>query len=805
MKKNISINISGIIFHIEEDGYDTLKKYLDSINKYFSTFEDSSEILADIESRIAEIFLSKLNEEKQIITAEDVNALVSTMGSVSDFKAAEEQETAANENPSAKGAENFANQSSGTSSANDPYGFSPKFEPSRKLMRDQKRKTLGGVCAGLGNYFNIDPLWIKLLFALFFFAYGITFIIYIIMWIVVPGSYELDEPVTGKKMFRDPERKVIGGVSGGVAAFLGIDIVAIRVIFIILAVAGGLGLFIYIVLWLILPEARSLTDKMQMQGEPVTLSNIESTIKKTQTDRATDDESAFTKILLFPFRLIGIILTALGKVLVPILDIIRVAIGILIVLTGMSLVFSIIVTAGILFGVFSATTFSFPWLTEFSEASPLEAMSRAFPAWTAVAGFLATITPSIFIILLGVSVVVKRIVFTAAAGWTLFVLFFVSVAMLAVGVPKIVFSFKEQGEYKIENTYHVAGKAAVLKINEVGMDDYHATRLTLKGYEGRDLKLIQNYKSQGSTRAKAIENAKMVDYYVDFKDDSVLTFDSNVRFKPDAIFRAQRLDMTLFIPYNFPFRMDEGISRFITQYVDCCGMAGTDNMDRFSWKITENDGLECIDCPRSEDDNDDERTSSSLTDFNEVEITGKFDVKLSQGNDYSVELLGPEKENYNLYRSGETLVIEYRGKKKFNLDVKDLNIEQMRINITMPNLEKLEATGFGTIRIEDFTTDEMEIESRGPVRLKGKLNAQSLTVNLTGKSEAEFSGNANKLNARLEFASKLRAYNLDVVDATVEVSGASTAKVNVSGNLDIEEGMASSVDYRGNPNVVKRD
>ncbi len=92
MKKNISINISGIIFHIEEDGYENLRKYLDSINKYFSSFEDSSEIMADIESRIAEIFLSKLNEGKQVITAEDVNSLITTMGSVSDFKAAEDQE-----------------------------------------------------------------------------------------------------------------------------------------------------------------------------------------------------------------------------------------------------------------------------------------------------------------------------------------------------------------------------------------------------------------------------------------------------------------------------------------------------------------------------------------------------------------------------------------------------------------------------------------------------------------------------------------------------------------------------------------
>ena len=56
MKKNISINISGIIFHIEEDGYENFGKYLDSINKYFASFEDSSEILADIESGLRRSF-----------------------------------------------------------------------------------------------------------------------------------------------------------------------------------------------------------------------------------------------------------------------------------------------------------------------------------------------------------------------------------------------------------------------------------------------------------------------------------------------------------------------------------------------------------------------------------------------------------------------------------------------------------------------------------------------------------------------------------------------------------------------------
>ena len=90
MKKNISINISGIIFHIEEDGYETLRNYLDSINRYFSSYDDSKEIISDIENRIAEIFLSKLTDGKQIINSEDVDSLITTMGSIQDFEAIEE-------------------------------------------------------------------------------------------------------------------------------------------------------------------------------------------------------------------------------------------------------------------------------------------------------------------------------------------------------------------------------------------------------------------------------------------------------------------------------------------------------------------------------------------------------------------------------------------------------------------------------------------------------------------------------------------------------------------------------------------
>jgi phage shock protein PspC (stress-responsive transcriptional regulator) len=784
MKKNISINISGIIFHIEEDGYETLKKYLDSINKYFSTFEDSSEILADIESRIAEIFLSKLNEEKQVITVEDVNALVATMGSVSDFRAVEEVEQAS---------ENTEGQNTGSS-----YQFNTgqsTYTPPKQLMRDQKRKILGGVCAGLANYFNVDALWIRLIFAILTFAWGLTIFIYIVMWILVPGSFDLDEPIVGKKMYRDPEKKVIGGVAAGVAAYLGIDIIASRILFILLAIFGGFGLLIYIVLWVILPEARTLTDKMQMQGEPVTLSNIESTLKKNQSE-GKEQESTLTRILLFPFRLIGMLLTGLARLLGPLVEVVRVLIGVFIVMMGGALLLSLIVTAGIVFGLLSASAFSLPWMHEFNEASmPMDVFLRAFPGWTAVAGFFATVVPTIFIILLGISVIAKRMVFNAPVGWTLFVLFFISVAMLSVGIPKIVYAFREDADYEIETTYRVTGKEAALKINEAGMDDYHAVRLDLQGHDENVFKLVQVFEAQGSSRAKAIENAKMVEYHVSVQD-SVFTFDSNLKFKDDAVFRAQRLNMTLYIPYNYQFTMDEEMSKFINQYVDHRYLDGQ------TWTITKEDGFTCVTCPKEDKDH-----YRELADFDEIELTGKFDVRIVSGHGYSVEVTDAQnsKEDYEIRRTGETLIIDYKGRKDFDWKLNKLNVKDIEIVITMPDLERLEAVGVGNIRIDEFHADDIMLDLRGPVVLKGEFQVDHLYVNLSGSSEADVSGHANHLNANIELASKLKAYNLEAEEAFVETSGASSAKVNVRQQVEVHEGMASKIEVRGQANIIKRN
>jgi phage shock protein PspC (stress-responsive transcriptional regulator) len=785
MKKNISINISGIIFHIEEDGYDTLRKYLDSISKYFSSFEDSSEIMADIESRIAELFLSKLNEGKQIITADDVSSLMATMGSVNDFKAAEQE---------------FSKDES--SEQRNSSDTQKQYTPPKQLLRDQKRKTLGGVCAGLGSYLNVDPVWIRLLFAILAFAYGVTILIYIVMWIVVPGSYDLDEPEITKKMFREPDKKVLGGVAGGLAAYLGIDVVATRVLFIALTFAGGFGMLVYIVLWLVLPEAKTLTDKMQMQGEPVTLSNIESTLKKNQSLNGDDDETPITKILLFPFRLIAVVLTSIAKLIGPLVEVLRVAIGAILLITGISLVLGLLGTGAVLLGVLSGFSLPFGLDSEVVNGDfPVAIFKSTFPSLTLLAAFVALVIPGVFLILLGISTMAKRIVFGAAAGWTLFVLFFASFGVLAISIPRIIYSFKEDGEFRIEKTYQPTGKTVLLKLNERGLENYKVASLTLRGHDGKDFKLVQTFEAQGSTRAIAIENAHMIDYEVNFQD-SVFTFDSNIQFKKDARFRGQHLSMTLYIPYDFPFIMTEEVSRFITQVVE------HENLDGNTWKMT-NEGLTCITCKNSASrnggDGDSERRSD-FSDFDAIHINGIANATIVQGDSYAVELIGPtnEKEYYEIYQRGETLIVDYDNddtffwKKKFNLS-------PVRIRITLPALKQLELKGAGNVTIGNFNIDEIDINIFGAVTVQGELHAKDISITMSGASSLELDGEAKNLEATIQGASTLKAFDLQVVDANIEVYGASHAKVNVSGTLEMEENIASDIDYHGNPHIIKHD
>ncbi|RLD53376.1 MAG: hypothetical protein DRI94_00095 [Bacteroidetes bacterium] len=189
MKKTIRIHISGYIFNIDEDAYQILKIWLDSILQKYKEEEDGDEIFNDIEMRVAELFDEKVGNEG-VVTQKEVDDIITIMGKPEDF----EPEKDAPEQ-------------------NKPTYSKKKTRKQKRLYRDEDNQIIAGVCGGLGNYFGTDPVLFRLLF---------------------------------------------------IAA----------------VIVGGFGTIPYIVLWIAIPKAVTVSQKLEMKGEPVTVSNIEKAIKE---------------------------------------------------------------------------------------------------------------------------------------------------------------------------------------------------------------------------------------------------------------------------------------------------------------------------------------------------------------------------------------------------------------------------------------------------------------------------------------------------------------------------------------------
>jgi phage shock protein PspC (stress-responsive transcriptional regulator) len=165
MNKTIIININGIVFHIEEDAYEILKSYMTDVKRHFSGSEDSLEITTDIENRIAEMFSEIITRDnKQVIVDQDVNTVISQMGTVADFEHADEEDKTG------------------------PNPFATYASAPRRLFRDPDDHLVAGVCAGIANYFDVNPAWVRLAFAVSCAFAGTGLLIYIILWLVIPRA-----------------------------------------------------------------------------------------------------------------------------------------------------------------------------------------------------------------------------------------------------------------------------------------------------------------------------------------------------------------------------------------------------------------------------------------------------------------------------------------------------------------------------------------------------------------------------------------------------------------------------------------
>lgn len=195
MNKTFTINLGGKVFNIDDDALDILQKYINTLKAHYAKGEDGDEIMYDIESRLAELFMEYQKQDKrEAVTAVDVEQAISIMGKPEDI-----------------------------------------FEEENTQEPVQGQAT----------------------------------------------STNTSQP---KKLFRDPNDRILGGVASGMAAYLGIPVTLTRVCFLVLMLAYGVFFIIYIFMWILLPKAITPRQRLQMRGKYVNVSNIEDSIRTAYQD-----------------------------------------------------------------------------------------------------------------------------------------------------------------------------------------------------------------------------------------------------------------------------------------------------------------------------------------------------------------------------------------------------------------------------------------------------------------------------------------------------------------------------------------
>ncbi len=289
MKQVININFQGRVVPIEVTAFEILKGYTESLSRYFANEEGKEEIINDIESRIGELFQERLKKGSTCITDDDVNAIIRSMGRPEDF---ETEDTTT-------GIFEKAQESSDRSNTGSAAAFNTT-ETHRRLYRDENEKIIGGVCSGLANYFGIDIVVVRIIFVLLGIGFGFGIITYLVLWVAVPSTASTQIGSTRKKLYRDSDDKIIGGVCSGIGNYFGINAWIPRILFLLpflsffsrwgnhwgdgdfpnfLRVGFSPGaLIVYIILWLVIPEAFSTTEKLEMKGEKVDMNSIKNSV-----------------------------------------------------------------------------------------------------------------------------------------------------------------------------------------------------------------------------------------------------------------------------------------------------------------------------------------------------------------------------------------------------------------------------------------------------------------------------------------------------------------------------------------------
>ena len=889
MKKNISINLQGIIFHIEDDGYDVLSRYLQEVKSHFASYQGHEEIVADIEGRIAELFAARISPAKQVITLADVQEMTAKMGRVSDFNTSPDED----EEPAAAAGSTFGPNGpfgpKGTFGTDGPFGPEGPFgsgfateadgQP-RRLYRDLAHRKIAGVCAGLAQYFLVNPLVVRLIFLAvlllpnFFFTFGhldgplrhnlglgqVAFIVYVALWIALPKRYDAPEPIdtlsstgplAGRKLYRDTGAGKVGGVSAGLAAYFNIDVTLVRVLFLISLFLGGSGFFIYVILWIVVPEARTVSEKMQMRGDAVTLSGIDSNLRNAETDNPAGPNRPVGTFFENAAREARPAFSFVGRVL-------RIIIGVIILVLAGFLLVVLAMSAGTLLGFFPHDT------VDLGDSGTKYLLLHDVPTWGIVSGLLALGVPSLALLLLGLRLLLRRPMLGQSGNLLLLGLWLLGLLGTGAAIATYAREYRTRASYTTTRELEfVPGPGLVLAVRD--QDDYlKRINLRLAPADSSALGSVEEeFRARGRSQSAARLTAQSSILYTYTQQDSTLTLDRGIMLKEDRPFRNQELTLTLHLPLSKVYTLTPAFIDLLDEE-DFTGNRAPHDHEAHRARLTRQGRFTLLDSPGgeaseegtnfnrdnsdNEGDNGDEvvkfdvngnrmrvrvntdgdtprvsvetdaadfntdpasygegrKTLSDPGEFSEIEAGGALHVVVRTGSEYKVEAAGSSRDlrYLRLTRDGNRLVLSQRGGDFNLLSYGDHRSGDILVTVTLPRLRELSLSGASQAIIAGLDqSEDLHLEANGASVVRLSANLPTLTLELSGASRADLSGTVQRLDLEGHGASQLQALRLSATQVKAELHEASTASVRATENLDVDLSGGSQLRYAGEPRI----
>jgi phage shock protein PspC (stress-responsive transcriptional regulator) len=529
MNKTVTINLSGIVFHIDENAYELLKRYLERLKAHFSNTQGNEEIIADIESRMAEMFTEKNADTNRVIMVSDVNELIEAMGKPEDLPGNEEE--VRTESPK---------------SDQTIYYESTK----KRFYRNPDDKVLGGVCSGISAYFDIDPIWLRL-------AFGLSIIF------------------------------------------------------------AGTGVLIYLILWFIIPEAKSTSDKLQMKGERVNVATIEKNVRE-ELESLKKRGEAFTSDITSEENkrrmrtsaqkvgdFIGDILRAFGKFIAAIFGIVITiaSIGVLIALT-------VAIFSGV--GVFK---FAIPHTVTHM------VLTNSQLGWLILGGILAIGIPFTLLLLNGLKILFKVKLNLRMIGAVMAGLWLVGIGICVMSGIRIASEFERSATIKSSRvipstTSNVVYLKALKGTDDDTRDNFlqmgdlfildedadsvmnRSVRIDIEQSDDDSTYIITTANSRGKTydEAKNLSNGIGYNYRV---SDSLVVLPDYFQIGTNSKYRGQNLRVVIKLPVGKSIMLDNSLRGMLDNVANVS--------DTWDWEMVghewtmKKEGLTCNNCPENSD------------------------------------------------------------------------------------------------------------------------------------------------------------------------------------------------------------